>query len=183
MSKVKTIGKYRITLRKQDHYVKDEKGEYILGQDGRYITEDGIPLGFSNAYEPNTKAYEKRKKTQDDWAYGSSCFELNNEYWRKDYTWESDSKGGHKQVFTESVIDHHLQPIIIDNVPTEGFRIQHSVSRYSTSNKVWRILDPRGFELEITTDTLEDIIHGGDIRKGLIIGKCIWRTAKILERV
>lgn len=180
MSKV--IKKYRVTLQAQKAYLRDNQGQYIM-VDGQYLTEDVIPLGFANAYEPNTKAYEKRKETQDNWAYGTGCFEVNGEYWRKETSWEPDGKGGHNRVFNEYMIPHNYQPIIIDNVPIEGFRVQKSVSRSSTSNKVWRILDPRGFELEIMTDTMEDLIHGGAIQSGLIIGKCIWRTAKILERV
>lgn len=180
MSKV--IKKYRITLQRQTEYMKDDQGQYIL-VDGKYLMEDNIPLGFANAYEPNTKAYEKRKETQDNWAYGSGCFEINGEYWRKESTWEPDGNGSHKRVFNEHIISHNLQPIIIDNTPMEGFRIQKSISRSSTSNKVWRILDPRGFELEIMMNTMEDLIHNGDIQRGLIIGKCVWRTSKILERV
>ena len=67
-----------------------------------------------------------------------------------------------------------LLPRIIDNIPLTGFKIVDTVTRYSTSNKLWRILDPRGFELEISTANMESVIMSGIIDKGEIIDKCVW---------
>lgn len=61
-----------------------------------------------------------------------------------------------------------------DNLPTHGFKIGKVASRYSTSNKFYRIIDPRGFQLEISTDNLNEIIQNGEIVYGEIIGKYVW---------
>lgn len=196
----KQPAKLRITLKEQDDYLRDADGNYVEGEDGEYITVKLPPLGFANIYDPHTKAYAKREKTQDEWAYGGDygCqpkgyfVDSDGKYWIKRSSWqlkEGVPKGTRydgrntELVTTETIVPPELQPIIIDNVPMEGFRIQHSVSRYSTSNKLWRILDPRGFELEITTGTMEDLVMSGVIDKGLIVGPCIWNTGKILVRV
>ena len=49
-------------------------------------------------------------------------------------------------------------------------------------NKLWRILDPRGFELEILSGTFEELVMSGVVDRGLIIGPCIWQTGKKLVR-
>jgi hypothetical protein len=175
---------YRITLKKQTEYVRAPEGDldyYLKGQDGKLLQKELTPLGFANAYEPNSKGYADRVITQDKWAYGQyffSCYEKDGILWKKEWRWIDNQK-----VEIDEPIAPELQPIIIDNVPLEGYRIQFSVSRSSTSNKVWRILDPRGFELEINTQTMEDLIMSGTIEKGLIVGPCIWKTAKMLVRV
>lgn len=63
---------------------------------------------------------------------------------------------------------------IIENKPTRGFKLLEVVSRYSTSNKLFRVVDPRGFELEISADNLLDLAMASTIVKGEIIEECIW---------
>jgi hypothetical protein len=63
---------------------------------------------------------------------------------------------------------------IIENKPTRGFKLLEVVSRYSTSNKLFRVLDPRGFELEISSDNLLDLALASTIVKGEIIEECVW---------
>ena len=67
-----------------------------------------------------------------------------------------------------------IDPKTIDNVLMSGFKVAHSVSRYSTSNVVWRILDPRGFELEISSPNMSDLIGITTIEQGEIQDRCIW---------
>ena len=43
---------------------------------------------------------------------------------------------------------------IFENKPTHGFTISKEVRRLTTSNVVWRIFDPRGFELEISSGNM-----------------------------
>lgn len=62
----------------------------------------------------------------------------------------------------------------IENKPTRGFKLLEVVSRYSTSNKLFRVLDPRGFELEISADNLLDLAMASTIVKGEIIEECVW---------
>lgn len=181
---------YRVTLQKQVIRVMSN-GEYVKDANGHYVTAETTPLGFANVYAPNTKAYGNRVATQDQWAYGHDCFLDNGKMWSKTRVWATDSNGQYVRdaagntilrIDTLPIADD-LQPIIIDNKPMAGFKITNSINRSRTSNKLWRITDPRGFQLEITTANMEDIISGGVIDRGLIIGKCIWRTAKMLERV
>jgi hypothetical protein len=63
---------------------------------------------------------------------------------------------------------------IIENKPTRGFKLLEVVSRYSTSNKLFRVLDPRGFELEISSDNLLDLAMASTIVRGEIIEECVW---------
>ena len=63
---------------------------------------------------------------------------------------------------------------IIENTPTRGFKLLEVVSRYRTSNKLFRVLDPRGFELEISSDNLLDITIASTIVRGEIIEECVW---------
>ena len=72
-------------------------------------------------------------------------------------------------------------PAVWDNTPLTGFKIEKSVSRYSTSNQVWRILDPRNAEFEISTAVLEQIINDATILKGGVIdARCAWAANKNL---
>lgn len=63
---------------------------------------------------------------------------------------------------------------IIENKPTRGFKLLQVVSRYSTQNKLFRVLDPRGFELEISADNLLDVALVSTIVRGEIIEECVW---------
>lgn len=59
-----------------------------------------------------------------------------------------------------------LEPIYVDNVPKSGFRLVTNVSRYSTSNVIWRIMHPDGFEFEITSDNMCDLLATNTIIEG-----------------
>lgn len=61
-----------------------------------------------------------------------------------------------------------------DNVPLTGFRFDHSVSRWTTSNKWFTISDPRGFQLQIAADNLGDIILNTEIKNGELLGEYVW---------
>jgi hypothetical protein len=63
---------------------------------------------------------------------------------------------------------------IIENKPIRGFKLTDVVSRCSTSNKLFRVADPRGFELEISASNMLDLISSSTIVKGEIIEECIW---------
>lgn len=63
---------------------------------------------------------------------------------------------------------------IIDNTPTKGFYVGISVSRWSTSNKLFRVEDPRGFTVEIPTDNLATVLHHTTVIKGVIQEECVW---------
>lgn len=70
--------------------------------------------------------------------------------------------------------DKNIEPRVIKNEPVLGFKVVDTVSRYSTSNKLFRVYDPRGFELEITADNLFYIIRECGIVKGMITEPMLW---------
>lgn len=67
-----------------------------------------------------------------------------------------------------------IEPRILNNTPQRGFKLLEVVSRHSTSNKLVRVLDPRGFELEISVDNLLDLARQSTFIKGEIIEECVW---------
>ena len=113
--------------------------------------------------------------------YGE-IYEFNDKIWVRGKTWTTNGSEHISKDFNLPV-DDELQPRIIVNNPMSGFKIERSVTRYSTSNKLWRILDPRGFECEITTGCLEEIILNGTIINGEIQGECVWKENKNLQLV
>jgi hypothetical protein len=64
--------------------------------------------------------------------------------------------------------------VITDNVPTSGIYIGSSVSRWSTSNKLFRVNDPRGFTVEVPTDNIATLLHLTTVSKGIIQEECVW---------
>lgn len=181
----------RVTLKEQVDY--DYSDDYST----RTATV-GVPLGFAIPYVPTTKQYAKSKESQDDWAYGHDWnrkYGVNEDgqYWTDTWCWEErpgmegwrdrgiDANVALEKVHTRTIVPPQYQPIIVDNVPLEGFRIQHMVARHR-GNKLWRVLDPRGFELEILSGTFEELVMSGAVDRGLIIGPCIWQTGKKLVR-
>lgn len=63
---------------------------------------------------------------------------------------------------------------IIDNTPTKNIYVGCSVSRWSTSNKLFRVTDPRGFTIEIPTDNLATLLHHTTVIKGVVQDECVW---------
>ena len=133
-------------------------------------SEDGL-LGFASPYTRDS-AFEKRKSTQDSWAYGYGAT----------VTIEDDENirlelGAKSKVDATSAFIGGWHPRIVRNEPVEGFEIAKSVRRYGWSgsgNVVWRITDPRGFDLEISSDNFASIISCVDMERGRIKGKCVW---------
>lgn len=111
--------------------------------------DDDFPLGFLTPYEDNA-AFKKRKQTVDTWAHGS---------YRKSDKPEDQCEGTY-----------------LDNNLMDGFEISKHVKRYGWNggNVVWRITDPRGFELEIQSANFASIVACTTIINGVIQGKCIW---------
>lgn len=70
---------------------------------------------------------------------------------------------------------------VFDNVPTSGIEFISYHGRYSTDNKVMRVQDPRGFQVEIYIDNLMDIIKNVTIKNGVIKEPLTWgrRSGKI----
>lgn len=138
------------------------------------------PMGFLHEYSPHTATGRKKMNTQFEWAYGINPYnceliEENGMWVKQGWRWVYDQKTRlqSKEDFTEVLSPDHA-PAVWDNTPLEGFEIQETVSRYSTSNKFWKVLDPRGVVFEISTENFEKIVLNGTIVKGVIQEKCVW---------
>ena len=172
--------------------------------------ENEAPLGFLNAYEPGKAAFAKKRVTQEEWAiermyingakiedHGNGLFFVVGTKWVENPAYDSVADRASRNVYGRlsqtppyNVPYRLAQPVremmkhppqVWDNNPLTGFKIEKSVSRYSTSNKLWRILDPRGVEFEISTGCLEQIIEDATILKGGVIdAKCVWMSNKTL---
>jgi len=147
----------------------------------------GYPLGFLHEYSPHTTGGQKKMRTQIDWAYQNTSniqvTEENGVYYRRGYTYTYENVNGAiapVRVPVDEVIDQSIAPQVWNNDPLEGFVIQRTVSRYSTSNKLWRIIDPRGVVFEITTENFEDIVMNSTIKQGEILAPCVWVKNKCL---
>lgn len=126
-------------------------------------------LGFMTNYEPGTKAYAKRQQTQLNWAYNSHKVVDDLVYTS---TWQAPE-------YTLAP----LQPELWDNIPLTGFKVVNTVSRWSTSNKWWRILDPRGVLFELSTEAFNELIQNNTVSNGNIIGYYVWSTLKGLKLI
>lgn len=60
------------------------------------------------------------------------------------------------------------------NVPVQGFALGDAVSRYSTSNKLVRVTDPRGFTVELFIHNLCQVLANCTVVKGVIQEECRW---------
>lgn len=154
---------------------------YVVAKDQGGV--DNV-LGFLHSYEPNKASSASKRKTQEDWAYGgySVAYELENRNGviyivGEEWYWVAAARQSIRQPYVK-VCEH--PPQVWKNVPMRGFKIVKSVSRWSTSNKLWRIMDPRGYQFEITTDCLENIILNSTIVNGTIESECVWVANKKL---
>lgn len=63
---------------------------------------------------------------------------------------------------------------IVENKPVAGFYIADSVSRWSTSNKLFRVKDPRGFTVEVPTGNIAVLLHHCTVVNGVVQQECVW---------
>lgn len=126
--------------------------KYYVGLDRKRTTASGQPLAFA-VPDGNDSGAKKRKATVDAWALG--------------YYSAYDTKGRLRK-------DIKSVGKVYDNYPMTGFRLTEWSGRYITDNKVVRVLDPRGFELEIYIPNLMDIILNYEVDHGLIKDELVW---------
>ena len=79
--------------------------------------------------------------------------------------------------------DKTIDVRVMDNAPTRGFKLIEVVSRYSTSDKLFRVQDPRGLELEISAENLLNIVLSSTIVNGEIIDECVWASDRVMHLV
>lgn len=133
-------------------------------------TESGL-LGFASPYTKDA-AFEKRRATQESWAYGGygTQFDIGDD--------GSILPNNNSKIDRFTLFATKCYPIITDNEPIEGFEVAKSVRRSGgwggSGNVVWRVADPRGFELEISSENFARIIDCTTVENGKILGKCLW---------
>lgn len=129
--------------------IKFPKKHYV-GFQARPSVDD-LPLAFMTP-DGDDAAAKKRKSTVDNWA------------------------SGHGYDGTNTAKDK-LPAQSYDNNPMIGFKLGRNVSHsygWGQGNVKWRIADPRGFELEISSPNLAQIMGFCNIEKGEIQEECIW---------
>ncbi|HET8688535.1 MAG TPA: hypothetical protein VFM18_18130 [Methanosarcina sp.] len=139
--------------------------------------DDGL-LGFASPYTKDAP-FQKRKASQDSWAYGSGV--TVNIADDDSITVEGKGRrGGYangEEWDTAMLFIANCYPRILDNSPVEGFQIAKSVRRYGwggSGNVKWRITDPRGFDLEISSENFASVLACTTMVNGVIQGKCTW---------
>lgn len=139
---------------------------------------DGL-LGFAGPYTKDS-AFAKRKGTQDTWAYGRGAKVEIDEEDTITVTGDGGSRGGlgggQKWDMTMLFIAN-CHPRIVDNTPATGFEIAKSVRRSGwngSGNVKWRITDPRGFDLEISSENFAKVIDCCTMVNGVIQEECVW---------
>lgn len=136
-------------------------------------------FGFLHPHEPNKATDAKRKHTQHGWAY-HGLYEKNGEFWEKGADWKYDAiTQKYNSIPYDRPIDPLYAPRIWDNVPLSGFKIIDTVNRYR-GNKLFKVMDPRGIEFEITVQSLFHLLQEGSVRNGVILDECLWMKGKDL---
>jgi hypothetical protein len=149
-------------------------------------TETVSNFGFLHPHEPNLKADAKRKDTQNEWAYNRG-YSYNNkvyqtetgEWYTKGYRFQYVPGQQTVRVDFDEQIPTEYAPKVWDNEPLTGFMIVDTVNRYR-GNKLFKVLDPRGIQFEVTVASLFEIIQHGTIDHGLIVDRCVWKGNKNL---
>lgn len=80
--------------------------------------------------------------------------------------------------YTRDLHEIKTKGTYILNNPIKGFKVEEVAERWSTSNKLFRIRDPRGFIVEITASNMADLMSKATIKKGVIQDKLIWASHK-----
>lgn len=143
---------------------------YVTVQYRSDVTQEHGLLGFASPYTKD-KNFEKRKHTQDKWAYGVGV-QVNI-----DDDDEITVSGESPRFNVAELFMTKCYPRIIDNTPIIGFQISKNVRRHGwhgPGNVVWRISDPRGFDLEISSDNFARIIDCATLENGVIKEACVW---------
>lgn len=103
----------------------------------------------------------------------------NRDHYKLAFATYKDKKGKlAKEKSFNSWIDSTILLEEYENKPTEGFKL-HSLTKrshewFGSGRHVWRVEDPRGFVLEISSENLQGIIGSTVLKEGLITAPCIW---------
>lgn len=170
----------RNRIPKQLYVVSQNRPEYEYPDSdlGSYERKIETPhnFGFLHPHEPGTKADIGRKDTQHSWAYRGELYQLGDQWWIKGQEYNYTTRT-HESF--DRMIDPQYAPRIWVNEPILGFKIIDTVNRYR-GNKLFKVLDPRGVEFEITVSSLFQLLMDGCVDKGEITVPCIWKSGKNL---
>jgi hypothetical protein len=145
---------------------------YVGVQGCKDFNRQDPPLAFAIPYGTDKK-FESAKSTVHSWAgYGRqvTIYKTN-----PDGTCQYDEN---RRAIIDRVETNPAEGFVIDNELLDGFYFDKHVSRWQTSNKFFRISDPRGFQLEIDCENLGDILLNCAISNGYIVGKFQWTRYK-----
>jgi hypothetical protein len=153
--------------------------EYTTPGNWSVFNEIEHNFGFLHPHAPNLAAGAKRQRTQMQWAY-SNAYEKNGEWWEKGTHYQFDQfTRKYDAISYDRKIADEVAPRIWENVPTTGFKIIDTVNRYR-GNKLFKVLDPRGIEFEITVQSLFHLLQEGTVSNGIIQDPCVWMKNKDL---
>ena len=177
MSNVKIPKQLYVTLKKvvEREYSKPDYDTY---------TETESSFGFLHPHEPQLKTDAKRKQTQHEWAYrtgyNNHLYQTETGEWRtKGYNYKYVPGQQSVRIDFDEPIPLEYVPRVWANEPLTGFMIVDTVNRYR-GNKLFKVLDPRGIQFEVTVASLFEIIQHGTITKGRIMDACLWKSNKNL---
>jgi hypothetical protein len=86
-----------------------------------------------------------------------------------------DSTNNKTKLTVDGWRDKSINTSIFTNEPLAGFKIDGTRRRWSTSNVLFEVTDPRGFNLQISAENMMLIINTIGIAKGGVIqGNCYW---------
>ncbi len=134
-----------------EHYVGMVSNRHS-GEEGK----DQLPLAFMTP-EGSDKAAEKRRDSVNSWVQNNS----------RQYN--------HQTRQNETL--RRLPAVVLKNEPLAGFRMLEEVRRdssWGSGNVKWRVEDPRGFELEISSPNLMKILACTAVDQGEILDQCMW---------
>jgi len=61
-----------------------------------------------------------------------------------------------------------------ENIPVLGFTLGDSVSRWTTQNKLFEVVDPRGFMVQVATGNIALLLKHCTIVNGVVQEECVW---------
>ena len=159
--------------------------EYPIPGDYNIKNEITHNFGFLHPHEPNRAADAKRKSTQHQWAYdlgpyGGTLTHASNGWMTERTVYRYDpATGRNVQDFVTKHLEPEYEPRIWANTPQTGFELIDTVNRYR-GNKLFKVLDPRGVQFEITVESLYNILCHGTVSNGIIQDPCVWKSGKNL---
>lgn len=148
------------------------KEMYVSIQFSKAAANSSGHIGYVSPYTKDA-AFRQRKARQDIWAYGSKAeFVINDDG-------EIELGANNTADLTEAFM-LNCYPKIYKNEPIDGFEIAKSVrfgswaGRGNGNEVVWRLTDPRGFDVTINSENFAQIVNCTTIINGVIQGKCVW---------